>query len=276
MAMFCILLADARSGTSMLGDAVSRSFRVVWPGEIFHDEFANPKLDFRSSEKVGERFSFFNFRHQVFKTRPELSMPSPANQSLLLSEYLEYLRSSEPAGRYLIDVKYTSWHHLEPYWRTLHSRPYLLKEVMRLGLPLVHLKRSNLFSLYCSQQLAAKSGVWHVFEDRSGSEHRLVINVSQCVSELDNMRLTQSMFDQWLSGYPVHQLKYENLIGSEGFSKEVVQTFAGIFGTASVLPLSTVYRKVTPPLREVVANRDEVLSALRGTDFQAMAEEALS
>jgi len=275
MAVFCILLADARSGTTLLGDAVSRSFRVVWPGEIFHDEFANARLDFRSSEKISERFSFFNFRHEVFKTRPELSMPSPANQSLLLREYLEYLKSCEPAGRYLLDVKYASWHHLEPYWRTLQSRPHLLKEAMRLHLPLVHLKRSNLFALYCSQQLATETGVWHVYQERPASDVRLTLDIPRCLRELDLIRSSQRMFDHWLAGY-AHELEYETLISADGFSTQVEQTFTQVYGIAPAEPLSTVHWKVTPPLRHIVVNKDDVLSALRGTDFQKMAEEVLS
>jgi hypothetical protein len=260
----------------MLGDAVSRSFGAVWPQEIFHDQHADPEIDFKASVDIGKRLNFFNFRHDTLKRRPELSLPSTANQSLILSEYLEYIASSEKSDRYLLDIKYTSWHHLDPYWRALSDPPYLLSQVKRLRLPLVHLKRSNLFALYCSKQLAAQSSVWHVFEDRTGADHHLTIDVASCVRELDDMRTTQRLFERWLSGYPVRELEYESLLADSEFSKDVEQTFARIYGISPVQPLSTLHRKVTPPLRHVVLNKDEVLSALAGTDFQAMAEEALS
>jgi hypothetical protein len=260
----------------MLGDAVSRSFHAVWPQEIFHDQHADPQLDFKASPDIGKRLSFFNFRHDVLKGRPELSLPSMANQSLLFNEYLEYLASSEKAVRYLLDIKYTSWHHLDSYWRVFYQRPHLLAEATKLRLPLVHLKRSNLFALYCSQKLAAQTGVWQALEDQARSERQLTVDASRCARELDDIRTTQRLFDRWLAGYPVRELEYETLLAAEGFSENVEQTFTGIYGIAPLQPLSTVHRKVTPPLSEVVRNKDEVLSALRGTDFQGMAEQALS
>ena len=84
------------------------------------------------------------------------------------------------------------------------------------------------------------------------------------------------MFNRWLAGYPVYELEYESLLDGNGFSKKVEQTFAEIYGMAPVEPLSTVHLKVTPPLRDIVTNRDEVLTLLKGTDYEAMAEEALA
>jgi len=259
----------------MLGDAVSRSFRVVWPHEIFHDQHADPQLDYKASPDVGKRLNFFHFRLDLLKKAPQLSLPSTRNQSLMFNRYLEYLASFQDADRYLLDVKYTSWHHLDTYWRVFYQRPHLLTEVMQLRLPLVHLKRSNLFALYCSQKLAAQTGVWQASDDQTASERRLTVNITRCSAELDDLRATQRLFDRWLAGYPVHELEYETHLAADGFSKHVEQTFAQVYGITPAEPLSTVHRKVTPPLREVVVNRDEVLAALRGTDFQDMAEEAL-
>ena len=275
MPTVCILLAAPRSGTTVLGDAVARSFQVLRAGEVFHDECADPELDFRSSAKIGERLGFFNFRHDVFKTRPELSMPSPANQSLLFREYLAHLESSDRADRYLLDVKYTSWHHFDPYWRLFYERPHMLSEAIKLRLPLVHLKRSNLFALHCSQRLATETGVWHVFQERTASDVRLTLDIPRCLRELDEIRSAQRMFDHWLAGN-AHELEYERLFGLEGFSADVERTFTQVYGIAPAEPLSTAHRKVTPPLRDVVVNKDDVLSALQGTDFQKMAEEVLN
>jgi hypothetical protein len=199
-----------------------------------------------------------------------------AHQSLIFDEYLSYLTRSENAERYLLDVKYTSWHHLDSYWRVFHQCPDLLTEVKKRRLPLVHLKRSNLLALYCSQKLAEQTGVWRSFEDNASADRRLTIDVSRCIRELDDMRSMQRLFDRWLFGYPVRVLEYETLLDADGFSKKVEDTFAAIYGIAPLQPLSTLHRKVTPPLREVVVNKDEVLSALAGTDFQAMAEAVLS
>jgi hypothetical protein len=104
---------------------------------------------------------------------------------------------------------------------------------------------------------------------------RLTIDVPRCLRELDEIRTARRMFEHWLAGR-ARELEYEALFGPNGFSTHVGQLFAEVYGIAPIQPLFTIYWKVTPPLREIVTNRDEVLSALGGTDFEAMAEEALS
>ena len=74
----------------------------------------------------------------------------------------------------------------------------------------------------------------------------------------------------------MHELEYESLLEGHGFSKKVEEAFSEIYGMAPVQPLATRHRKVTPPLRDVVTNKDEVLSALRGTDYLDMAEQAFA
>jgi LPS sulfotransferase NodH len=276
MSIFCILIAAPRSGTTMLGDAVSRSFNAAWPQEIFHGAYTDPSGDFRTSKDIKQRCNFFNLRQELFKQRPELSYPSKANQTLIFDLYLEYLVTSEKSERHFLDIKYTSWHHLNDYWWAFNQRPHLLRDVIRRELPIVHLKRENLFALYCSQMLADRTRVWWTMEDHAESDQRLVLDGSHCLRFLEDMRAIERLFDRWLFGYPVHELRYEKLLASGGFSKEVEQTFVEVYGMAPSSPLSTVYRKVTPPLRSVVENKDEVLSALKGTEFQSMAEEALS
>jgi LPS sulfotransferase NodH len=273
---FCILIAAPRSGTTMLGDAVSRSFNAAWPQEIFHGAYTDPGGDFRGSTEIKHRCNFFNLRQELFKQRPELSYPSKANQTLIFDLYLEYLVTSEKLERYFLDIKYTSWHHLNDYWWAFNQRPHLLRDVIRREFPIVHLKRENLFALYCSQMLADRTRVWWTMENHANSDERLAIDGPHCLRFLEDMRAIERLFDRWLYGYPVHELRYEKLLAPGGFSTEVEQTFVEVYGMAPSSPLSTVYRKVTPPLRDLVENADEVLTALRGTEFQSMAEEALS
>ncbi len=96
------------------------------------------------------------------------------------------------------------------------------------------------------------------------------------MQDLDDLRDAQRLFDRWLGGYPAHVLEYESLLDGTGFSKQVEEVFADIFEMPPAEPLSTRHRKVTPPLRDVVANQDEVLEALKGSPYRTMAEEALA
>jgi LPS sulfotransferase NodH len=278
MTSFCFIIAAARSGTTMLEDAVSRSFKAVWPPEVFHHQHFDPAVDFRRSPNMGERVSFFNFRHALFAEEPGFSFPSVENQSEILARDLEYLASLPDSDRYLLDVKYASTHHLNPTWHHFHQPPLLLTELQRLQIPLVHLKRRNLFALLCSQKLAAETGIWHVYDERPGGPPRLWHDPAVLVQILDDLRDAQRMFDRWLGEAPVHVFEYESLLDGDGFSKQVEEVFGSIFKMAPVEPLLTRNRKVTPPLRDVIANKNkkEILAALKGTAYQTMAEEALA
>jgi len=275
MTAFCFIVAAPRSGTNMLRDAVCRSFRITNVGEAFVD-FGDPQCDFRQASHILRRANFFNVRLDILRKHPELAIPSPANQSLILEAFLRHLEISEGAERYFVDVKYASWHHLDTYFRLPHQPPFLLTELKRRGFPLVHLKRRNIFAQYCSLKLAIQTRVWQVLADRPGDTLRLSLDPARLVEDLDDLRDAQRIFDRWLAEYPIHLLEYESLLDGTGFSKQVEGTFTNVFGMAPVEPLFTQHRKATPPLRDVVINKDEAFSALKGTVYQSMAEEALA
>jgi hypothetical protein len=248
---------------------------VAGVGETFHHEYTDPASEFRISAQIKERLGFFNLRLDLLRKHPELTLPSEANQALILQAFFRHLELSEGAERYLIDVKYASAHHLDTYWRLPHEPPFLIAELKKRGHPLVHLKRKNLFALLCSQKLAERTGLWHVFADRPVEALHLLIDTASLVRDLDDIAHAQRMFDRWLGDGLVRVLEYESLLDKDGFSRQVQETFADIFGMAPIEPLSTSYRKVTPPLRRVVVNKVEVLTVLKGTPYQTMAEEAL-
>src|SRR5690348_16478378 len=117
MAVNCILLAAPRTGTTVLGQAVTQAFSAAWPKEIFNDAYADPSLDYRRARDIKQRTNFFNYRQEAFRKNPALSYPSKENQTFLFRTYLVELAELERADRFLIDIKYTSLHHLDSYWR---------------------------------------------------------------------------------------------------------------------------------------------------------------
>jgi len=259
-----------------LGEAVARAFDVAWPGEIFHNKYADPFTDYRCSKLLSERANFFNFRHELFRVRPELSIPSGENQSTVFTLYLDNLRSVSRSDDYLIDIKYTSWHHLNTFWWTGTRKPFLIDLVMRLGISVIHLRRRNHFSMYCSQKLAEQTGVWWTSELRELAGECFVVNLEDCKRYMEEVRVAERSFDNWLSKHSCFQLTYEEIFSQEGLSQTVEKTFSEIFSRPPSAPLSTTSKKVTPPLRSVVKNADEVISCFKGTPYQSMAEEVLA
>ena len=274
MAISTILLAAPRTGTTVLGDAVSRSFQACWPHEIFNEAYADPEADYRSAPDLRVRANFFNFRHDMFHQRPELTYPSAANRRFLFRTYIEYLFEAERSERLLLDVKYTSLHHLDGYWMMPRFRPGLIALVQEFALPVVHLRRRNLFALYCSQTYAEMTGIWSSV-DGSHDLRPIVIDPAHCLSYMTEIADRERRVRQWLGNGQFWEIEYETMLTGTSFSQSVIDVFTAAFGRSPVSRLDARYRKVTPPLSAIVQNPEDVLTGLQDTPFQAMAQEAL-
>src|SRR5690349_14961359 len=154
MSEFCIICAAPRSGTTFLGDAVTTAYEAAWPEEIFHEFHAGPGLDYRVAEDPQERANFFSFRAEAASQRPEFMYPDRASRERLFDAYLDNLRTLFPGSdRFLLDIKYNSWHHLDGFWRMPVDPPGLIDLLQAKDIPVVHLVR-NCFAQYCSFRIA--------------------------------------------------------------------------------------------------------------------------
>lgn len=271
----CILLAALRSGTTVLGDSVSRAFGAVLPKEIFVAGNALPDVDYRRDSNVQTRTNFFNFRRDLYRSRPELSYPTRQNQEYLFRAYLEHIERLEKASKFLIDIKYSSFHHLDSFYRFAGDPPGLIEIIRCLDLPVVHLRRNNLFARYCSLTHALNTDIWAT-TTCPGDFTPFAVDTADCLDHMARNAAIADQVDGWFEGRRIYQLEYETLWENGRWSPVVSQTFEDIFGPP-VAPLAEPrLRKVMPPLRSMITNRDEVLSALRGTAFLPMAEAELS
>src|SRR5262249_41122505 len=124
---FCIVCAAPRSGTTFLGDAVWRAYDAAWPEEIFYDVYLNFGFYYSKSEDSHERANCFLFRADVVRQKPELTYPHIDARRELFDQYLDYLRGAFQSDRFLIDIKYNSWHYLDGSWRNPMSPPGLIE-----------------------------------------------------------------------------------------------------------------------------------------------------
>lgn len=271
---FCIVCAAPRSGTTFLSDAVSAAYDTAWPSEIFHN-VSKPGPDFRIAEDWDQLGNYFHFRAEALLKRPDLIYPDHTNCRVLFDLYLDHLRELFGKPQLLIDVKYNSWHHFDSFWRFPWDSPYLMHLVRERQIPVVHLVRRNLFSLYCSLRMAEMSTVWHREAGQPENSRMLTVDVKDCHRWMTQMAGTQQLFANWLSGHRVYNLTYENLLENGRFSKEVTDVFARVFGRSPIRELATTYRKVLPPLHGVVQNAPAVLEHFAGTEFDAFVQESL-
>lgn len=275
MAKFCIICAAPRSGTTFLADAVCAAYEATNSREIFNDAFVEPGFDFRNAEDFQDRANFFMFRADAILRRPELVYQDIGARRALFDQYLDYLREISPTDRCLIDIKYSSWHHLDGYWRFQNDPPGLIELVREKNIPIVHLVRENLFALYCSLQLARLSNIWHSQVEGPSPTKTLKVDIEACRHWMTEMAGTQSLFAEWFHGHPVHTLTYEGLLDHGHFAKDVSDVFTNIFGTPPLRELTTTFRKVLPPLYRIVENAREVIDCFVGTPFESFVKTSL-
>ncbi len=270
----CVVLAAPRTGSTVLGKAASAAWETDLHGEIFLDR---PEGDIPTGHFY--EGNFFQFRRGLLERDSSLSVPTHENQRSIFEAYCAYLRSISEHGASLLDIKYYSWHHLNSCFVLPHEPPTLVGFVREANWSVVHLVRENLFALYCSTRLGEKTKTWH--RDKGGSRKggwpSLTIDVKACRLEMDRLRAATSLFNEWFEGYDkFHHLTYERLFDGEAFSSEVEMTFERMFDESPVKPFIPPLQKVTPRLRNLVEDGEEVVREFEGTPYHSMVSEALA
>jgi LPS sulfotransferase NodH len=271
----CIICAAPRSGTTLLGTAVSSAFDVGYPGEIFLEAEAD-SIALNDDRAVGPE-NFFRFRSEAIARNPRLLSPERNLRSELFDLYLDYLHQVLSNQRLLLDIKYTSWHHFNGFWRLPTDPPGLFDLARERNIEIVHVVRRNVFAQYCSLAAAMQTGVWEKeIWKPDGPKIKLRINLDACHRWMVSVSDAQRLFEKWLVGFSVQTLVYEDLLlNGERFSPEVIDVFTRIFGRAPSQKLPVVYKKILPALRDVVEDTEAVIEYFEGTEFGAFVKESL-
>lgn len=234
-----------RCGSTVLGDMLGRHAALQWDGEVFEPNartWRNHAGDDDKADPLG-----FLRRRIASRTRP----------------------------RYGFEMKF--FHH-DAIGVPLET---FLDEVQSLGVSrFIVLRRRNYLRKIVSSLMAFATGRWHVRPGDAVSAAPVTINIDRVpidqgrLSLLDLMRGFDRDFarlDELLADKPVLRLTYEEDIAHDPLQAyRKTCAFLGL----DVQPVAVPYGKTTPfPLREVIANFDEVRAALRDTPYAWMLEE---
>ncbi len=272
-----IILAGQRTGSTGLGRGLAQLLDYQWLGEIFHSDFADPATDLDLESNINKRANFFNYRYHRCQGDPTLTFPSKKNQEQLFQGYMDFILDRFNNNGVIVDIKYTSLHHLDTYWLWPNSIPFLLKLIRQAEIPVVHVVRENLFAQYCSYQLAVKNNFWHRRPGEDQPEGTLTLDVKDAERFMNVMRSWTAHVQGWLVDYkPYHTLKYEEIFEGDFLSKEVVQIFGDTVSSKLNRQAPVPTRKVTPPLGEVVDNIGGVLEHFKETEYDEMVRKSLT
>lgn len=248
---------------------VARHPHIASLGEVFH------------SDSIDHSNNFFNYFLKKVKSSPSFALPSQSNRIALFNEFIEDVAAKlddKFAGKewFFVGVNYNSLHSLNTYWQNFFEVPYFLTVAKLKGYFVVHLIRRNVVEAAISEMRAKVSGVWHIKtgEERpAAANKKLSLNAKDLLRELRARVLEIDLIDRSMGDYNrCLTLEYEKLFGSDGkpIPEEVDKISSFLKLEHPIEPIAGYLKTGNQHLREAIENYDEVLAALRGTEFAAM------
>lgn len=264
-----VVCATQRSGTTVLEETLAQGPTFEKYGEVF----IGP--DQVKVEKQ-RRFNYFNFRSEVFRTKPELSIPTKENQRSLFHSYLKMLCEKTDKKAIIIDIKYNSWHHLNDIWYPVGQPPYLVELVQKWKLPVLHLVRRNSFQRSCSLLVAQHTKRWHIRRHADKPE-RVSIKVDpkrlgRMIRDADGQ---VSMFQRFFQDYGrYHEIYYENLFENDQLKADIGDQVSSLCRFPVQFDPTLTQRKAVPRLRDFISNFEELQQHFAGTEIESQLKAA--
>lgn len=255
---FC---AQQRSGTTVLQRTLEDSGILKNYGEVFHHARA-------------DECAYFEYRMKLLKNQAALSLPTGHHQKRLFNRYLKFLASKAGSrSLFLVDVKYNSWHHFNTVWHLPTSPPNLLKLIRLKGLPVLHIKRNNVFNRFLSGRLALETKTYHYANDVDVNEQSLTINTEECKLEMMKSLELQKLYSGYLSDYKnAREICYEEMFDKGVFSSKTNEVLSWLIGEEVELK-PPVLKKISKDYKKIVKNFEEVLDYFSNSEFEGMIKE---
>lgn len=269
---FVVLLARQRSGTNSLRSVLDQHPAIQSLPEIFHPE---PSPD-AHLERETNYFGFLD-RHPLHGFKQTLA--SREAQDRVFLDYLDYLRCFAEEERFLLlDVKYTSTHHIQAPFRFITAEPELFSLIRRHRIRVLNLKRRNYLRYHLSMLKAEQSKQWTASAESGIRDFSVTVPVNDLLPRMELCRSDEEFVDRSFQRYDqARTIDYEDLFPELGGapSLTVVEGIAGWLGIEPSFPITEPrYRKqAIASLEETIENYGEVADALRGTDFEYCLED---
>lgn len=260
--VFC---AQQRSGTTVLQRAFEETGIFKNYREIFHD---------LSTDNPDNHFAFFNFKRHLISNQIDYCFPSEENQNNIFNAYFNQFENQTQQPYNIVDIKYNSWHHLNPVWHSAQEIPALLRWIKLRKIPIIHIVRENLLHQFISHRIANSTGKWHY--DKSeiiNKENTFYINPDNCLRRMRIVNRDVTNFKKWLASYPFNYLiKYEDLISNNSFTKKINDI-------VSTITKGQINKLGDPPLKKgtrdpfkLIKNKDELFRRIKKTQFSNLIE----
>jgi len=276
-----LLLSTQRSGSHLLKSFIESRFpTVICSGELLEEPVAFAR-QFPTLSSHPE-FPHFWLWYELEAAARAISV-APDKRIEAFEAYLSKLYALVQPRDLVIDAKYNSIRSLSGYWDTDSGSNDFTSFIISRKIPVLHLIRKNILRVIVSKKLAELTGIWHRTKERSADEllpkvwldpHGVVVDIRYA------LQLTQDYRNR-LSGYPDYEeIVYEDFIRTQNFPHpgSHLRTLVHFLGrrAGATGDGSLPFKKTTPDdPSEVVENWDDVLRAVRATEYAWMAQTPL-
>lgn len=257
MAKISILLSHERSGSHLAGEFIGslEGYRMV-------DEVCNPGA--LKPSKHAESFHRFRYDYVLSDSTYSLE-PSRKGHSDFIDAFFAHLLRLKAPHDIAIDIKYGHVQNFEWWWCPPLERPFLLSFCEQNDVGIVHLYRENVVEATVSSAIADQRKIWHSWEAGAdaGIAKKFKLNVAGIVHRAKLLEQQTQLYKGWTAKSRRIEVTYDEISAGLGQDGPVETRLSEFLGSKPKRPFQPRHRKLTPPLREVVENFDELVAACR-------------
>ena len=235
-----VIVGIARTGSTWLVDLLNAHSQVQAFGELF-----------RSMDAVG------------WDVRPFATHQSPKLLALYRSDPLAFLEQCVyrrwPAEYGAVGFKLFYYHARQPPHAVVWDRLAADRSIR-----IIHVKRANVLSQYCSLQLAHQTDVWSSRRAPTSEPPSIRLEVEACREHFAAVRAAEAECALLFSSHDVIDLYYEDLVSDRDRQMQAIQSFLALRHE----PVSSaLLRQRRRPLSHDIANYDDLKRAFAGTQW---------
>jgi LPS sulfotransferase NodH len=253
-----VFVAKARSGTTALQEVVETTGSVCNFGEVFHD----------SEQQRKKVTNYFYFKE---RNPPPFIVPTVAEVRRYFIGFINYLAAISDKPWFLMDIKYSSWHHFLPVWHENSGQPFQLRLLKELGAPIIHITRSNLFRQYLSHVYATNNDRWNYQRGEEGkvSTAGIYVDVKAAKGQMDLTSYNAKCFRGWLQGYTkAAEVEYESAFVDGAPDVSYLKSALGSLEIPTEFSNSISQAKTPIQVPQLVDNQSEVLRFFAGSPYE--------
>lgn len=249
-----LLISHDRSGSHFLG-----SFIRKLSGQTMIDEVCNEQ----AIDPVADPRSFFGFRYKLGQENADYLLRRNVDLiSDLLEKYFSFLLGQADGKGVVVDIKYGHIHNFELAWWPIFRKPYLFDFVASRKMKIIHLSRWNSLETVVSGFVAESRKVWHAVGDAPTADASDAIDVDKgrMIEQVTWLNQQKEAISKWAQGASALPVLYEELVDPK-LGEQCRRRIASFLGDEPPKDFVSIYKKVTPEMKTVVRNWNEVRRA---------------